>query len=74
MSAAAGVASVLFLLVSFGGESELVVDVSDARDDPERESVLYQPEPLKTIPAGWKIRRIFAPHAGQVVRGVSENF
>jgi hypothetical protein len=38
---------------------------------PARESVLYQPEPLKTMPAGWKIFLIEAPHCGHSLSGAS---
>ena len=73
-SLAAGVLSPFFLLASVVAPSVLA-EVSAACDLlPDRESVLYHPEPLKTIPAGWKIRRMAALHSGHVVRGVSENF
>ena len=38
---------------------------------PARESVLYQPEPLKTMPAGWIIFLIDAPHCGHSLSGAS---
>ncbi|NOK58271.1 MAG: hypothetical protein GFH27_549279n77 [Chloroflexi bacterium AL-W] len=38
-----------------------------------RLSVIYQPEPLKTIPTGWKTRRTDPEHAGQVCKGASLN-
>jgi hypothetical protein len=41
-------------------------------DDDERESVMYQPLPLKTIPTGWITLRSAPPHCSQVVRGGSE--
>jgi hypothetical protein len=72
-SLAAGVLSVLFFASVVA--PSVLADVSAVWDLlPDRESVLYHPEPLKTIPAGWKIRRMDAPHSGHVVRGVSENF
>jgi hypothetical protein len=39
----------------------------------ERLSVLYQPDPLNTIPAGKSTRRTFPPHSGHSVTGGSEN-
>lgn len=36
-----------------------------------RESVLYQPLPLKTIPTGWMILRSVPPHCSHVVKGGS---
>src|SRR5262245_48160454 len=36
-----------------------------------RLSVTYQPEPLKTMPTGWKTRRTALAHAGQVRSGSS---
>jgi hypothetical protein len=41
-------------------------------DDEERESVTYQPLPLKTMPTGWITLRSAPPHCSQVVRGASE--
>jgi hypothetical protein len=38
----------------------------------ERESVMYQPLPLKTMPTGWMILRNVPPHCSHVVRGGSE--
>jgi hypothetical protein len=38
----------------------------------ERESVMYQPLPLKTIPTGWMILRRVPPHCSHVVSGGSE--
>jgi hypothetical protein len=37
----------------------------------ERESVMYQPLPLKTMPTGWMILRRLPPHCSHVVRGGS---
>ena len=37
-----------------------------------RESVMYQPLPLKTMPTGWMILRKVPPHCSQVVSGGSE--
>jgi len=36
-----------------------------------RESVLYQPLPLNTMPTGWMILRSVPPHCSQVVNGGS---
>jgi hypothetical protein len=36
-----------------------------------RLSVIYQPEPLKTMPTGWKTRRTAPAHEGQVRSGSS---
>jgi hypothetical protein len=44
----------------------------DDDDDDERESVMYQPLPLKTMPTGWMILRKVPPHCSQVVNGGSE--
>jgi hypothetical protein len=41
-------------------------------DDDDRESVMYQPLPLKTMPTGWMTLRNVPPHCSQVVRGGSE--
>ena len=41
-------------------------------DDFDRESVLYQPLPLKTMPTGWMILRSVPPHCSQVVSRGSE--
>ena len=38
----------------------------------ERESVMYQPLPLNTMPTGWMTLRSAPPHCSQVVRGGSE--
>ena len=58
--------------------SELELDEDDDAAGPlaeeldERESVMYQPLPLKTMPTGWMILRRAPPHCSQVVRGGSE--
>ena len=44
----------------------------DNVDDDERESVMYQPLPLNTMPTGWMTLRNAPPHCSQVVRGGSE--
>jgi hypothetical protein len=41
-------------------------------DEDERESVMYQPLPLKTMPTGWMTLRKAPPHCSQVVSGGSE--
>jgi hypothetical protein len=65
----------------FGAESLLLFDwlslvvVEDAvllPEDEDRESVTYQPLPLKTMPTGWMILRSVPPQCSQVVRGGSE--
>jgi hypothetical protein len=38
-----------------------------------RLSVMYQPDPLNTIPAGNNTRRTALPHSGHSVTGGSEN-
>jgi hypothetical protein len=38
----------------------------------ERESVTYQPLPLKTMPTGWNTLRRLPPHCSHVVSGGSE--
>jgi hypothetical protein len=38
----------------------------------ERESVMYQPLPLNTMPTGWMILRSAPPHCSHVVSGGSE--
>jgi hypothetical protein len=47
-------------------------EVPFAEDVEERESVMYQPLPLKTMPTGWMTLRSAPPHCSQVVRGESE--
>jgi hypothetical protein len=37
-----------------------------------RESLIYQPLPLKTMPTGWMILRKLPPHCSHVVSGGSE--
>jgi hypothetical protein len=51
-------------------EDELLRPLADP--DEERESVMYQPLPLKTMPTGWMTLRSAPPHCSQVVRGGSE--
>ena len=48
----------------------LVEDVVDAASD-LRLSVMYQPDPLKMIPAGKSTRLVAPPHAGHTVIGSS---
>ena len=43
-----------------------------ADDVDERESVMYQPLPLNTMPTGWMTLRNAPPHCSHVVRGGSE--
>lgn len=40
--------------------------------DDERESVMYQPLPLKTMPTGWITLRSAPPHCSHVLSGGSE--
>jgi len=42
-----------------------------AEDVDDRESLMYQPLPLKTMPTGWMTLRRVPPHCSQVVRGAS---
>ena len=44
----------------------------DNVDDDERESVMYQPLPLNTMPTGWMTLRSAPPHCSHVVSGASE--
>jgi hypothetical protein len=39
-----------------------------------RLSLIYQPDPLNTIPTGWKTFRMGLPHSGHSVSAASENF
>ncbi len=57
----------LLSLLLRDSEPSPTVDVLDLR-----ESVTYQPEPLKTMPTGWMILRKPPPQASQVVSGTSE--
>jgi hypothetical protein len=41
-------------------------------DEVERESVMYHPLPLNTMPTGWSTFRRPPPHRSHVVRGASE--
>ena len=56
-----------FAALSEGVEAAgpLVEDVDD------RESVIYQPLPLNTMPTGWITLRNEPPHCSQVVSGAS---
>jgi hypothetical protein len=53
-------------------EVEALEDAPLAEAVEERESVMYQPLPLKTMPTGWMTLRSAPPHCAQVVRGGSE--
>jgi hypothetical protein len=54
-------------------DSDDDVDVRPLADDvDERESVMYQPLPLNTMPTGWMTLRNAPPHCSHVVRGGSE--
>jgi hypothetical protein len=60
-------------------ESFSVLDSDDpeepeplVEEDDDRESVMYQPLPLKTMPTGWMTLRSAPPHCSQVVKGESE--
>ena len=55
------------------------VEAPDAAEVPplarlffDRESVMYQPLPLNTMPTGWITLRSAPPHCSQVVSGGSE--
>ena len=48
------------------------LDAAEDEDDEERESVMYQPLPLKTMPTGWMTFRNVPPHWSHVVSGGSE--
>jgi hypothetical protein len=50
----------------------LVPLVDEAVELAERESVMYQPLPLNTMPTGWMTLRSAPPHCSHVVRGESE--
>jgi hypothetical protein len=67
------VPSPLFLAPSLPDEDEdddEVAPLAEALD--ARESVMYQPLPLNTMPTGWITLRSAPPHCSQVVRGGSE--
>ncbi len=49
---------------------ELARPLAEAVDD--RESVMYHPLPLNTMPTGWVTLRSAPPHCSQVVSGGSE--
>jgi hypothetical protein len=52
-----------------------VVELEPESDEPLlRESLIYQPEPLNTMPGACITRLIGPPHDGQTVSGSSENF
>jgi hypothetical protein len=52
-------------------DSGLLAPLAEALEA-ERESVMYQPLPLKTMPTGWITFRSVPPHCSHVVRGGSE--
>jgi hypothetical protein len=60
----------LLELESLSPEDELLRPLAEADD--ARESVMYQPLPLNTMPTGWITLRSAPPHCSQVVRGGSE--
>jgi hypothetical protein len=51
---------------------EVDPELRPLEDEDERESVMYQPVPLKTMPTGWMTLRRAPPHCSHVVRGGSE--
>ena len=57
--------------VSESPEEDELRPLAEADED-ERESVMYQPLPLKTMPTGWITLRSAPPHCSQVVSGASE--
>jgi hypothetical protein len=66
-------ASVFFVSFDSVFEEDSEVDALEPFvDDDERESVMYQPLPLKTMPTGWMTLRNAPPHCSQVVSGGSE--
>ena len=70
-SRAAGLDAVLDeLLDSAGFDSDVLLGPLAEEVEP-RESVMYQPLPLKTMPTGWSSLRSSPPHASQVVSGWS---
>ena len=66
------VPSPLFLAPSVPDDEDddAVAPLAEALD--ARESVMYQPLPLNTMPTGWITLRSAPPHCSQVVRGGSE--
>jgi hypothetical protein len=63
-------------LESFDSFESLEADVFEldeplVDDEDERESVMYQPLPLKTMPTGWITLRRVPPHCSHVVSGGS---
>jgi hypothetical protein len=50
--------------------SDVVGPLADVLD--ERESLMYQPLPLNTMPTGWMILRSVPPHCSHVVSAASE--
>jgi hypothetical protein len=61
------------LAAGVDGDGDLVL-VSELSEGRGFESVTYQPDPLKMIPAGWSRRRMSPPHDGQTLSGSSPNF
>jgi hypothetical protein len=56
----------------FDAASPEVLELLAPDEFEDRESVMYQPLPLKTMPTGWMILRNVPPHWSQVVSGGSE--
>lgn len=58
---------------SEGAEEEVEEAGGPVADEfEERESVMYQPLPLNTMPTGWMTFRNVPPHCSHVVSGASE--
>jgi hypothetical protein len=55
------------------GSLALAEGLLDSLEVDLRLSVMYQPEPLKTIPAGKSTRRTLPPQRGHSVIGASAN-
>ena len=62
----------LLALLSLPSEEPWLSVADDVDEDDERESVTYQPLPLKTMPTGWITLRSEPPQCSQVVSGGSE--
>ena len=68
--------SFIFPDFSGAGDSGLSDDSEDLADWrlASRLSLIYQPDPLKTMPTGWGTRLIGPEHSGHSVSAVSLNF
>ena len=64
--------ALFFAFATAGVDSDFSPEVVDSPDDPSdggagRLSVMYQPEPLKTIAGGCRTRRVSPPHVGHTL-------